>query len=356
MKILLAPGYSFPADTSAFIAARDVQDLLETKGRETAVCTPLPGFRNAIRFDAPAPSRKKLFVSDMIPPATYEETMYLRGALDSSFLKKDIAAIRDAIRTYHPDLLFEFSRPAAAIAARLENIPYVSYVPYGSTKDIPFPAKCLKDVNNVLSSLHLEQILRLSDLCVPAASRIGFSPAFLYRQPRGVTPLGSLCHHRKRRDPDSHVCIFPGALPAKTASALIDDCFLGAPYDVFGWYSDAQPSARDHLRISSVPRTEMLAGASVCIHDGCDALFSRCIYLGIPQIIISDGSWERARNASSLIHCGCGLVLNEETVTMADVYEAFRKVVTNDAYRKKAEHIADALLDDPDLTDIMKRF
>lgn len=355
MKVLILPAHRNPSDTASFMLARDIEAMMESNGRQTAVCSRLTGFNNAVKFDAPVPSEKKKLFGKWDAPDSQEEVLYRSGMLEAAFLKDDIDAVRKAIRAYQPDMIFEFCRPSGIIAARAENIPFISYVPYGTYKDIPFETSYLKAINKALSDHHLEQILRIRDMYDAAARRITIGPSMLYPKMKNVYQLGSLCSHRKAHTEKKQVCIFLGS-SGKWPKELIEESFLGAPYDVFAWYTDAQASARGHLKIMSTPRTELIAGSEACIHDGTDVVFSKCLYLGIPQILIDNGSWNRHRNASALIRLGSGIVLNEETVTMAKLYESYRKIVTEPAYKKRALRTAEALYNDPDLSETAKHF
>ncbi len=352
---MILPAESVPADTTSWIIARDLEEVLNAAGWQTAVCFSQAGFRQSVRCECPSPAAKNgLFLSDMKPPRSREETLFLRGLLDRSRLKKDIAAIRKAIADVRPDTVFELCRPAAVIAARLEKIPCVSYIPPGTNRDRLFPAKCLQDLNRVLSDVRLEQVLRLRDLYDGAALKYTFGTDFLFSRETDVRVFGSLSVHTKRREADGHVTVFFGGMERGFAADLVRDCFLGAPYDVCAWLGGSAPSSEGRLKITSVPRPEMIAGSSVCIHDGSDAVFTRCLYLGVPQIIINDGSLERDRNASALIRCGTGISLNESAVDVASLYENYRKMLTNPVYQKKADRIASVLSRDSDLSAILQ--
>ena len=351
MKALILPGHTDPPSLTPWIIARDLEQILNTAGIETAVCTKLTGFRHSVRFDAPVPKPKsRFFHNDIRPPQNAEETLFLSGSLDKSFLDSDLAAIRKAVKDFGPDMIFDVCRPAASAAARLSSLPYVSYVHWQRKSARPFPAKCLEDMNRFLSDNHLEQILHLSDLTDHAKLKYSFGTDFLFQREKDVLLLGALTAHPRRREPDRHVTIFLGFMNQKTAGKLIEDCFLGAPYPVFAWYGSATPSVREQLKITVIPRGEMIAGSSVCIHDGSEAVFTRCLYLGVPQIIISDGSSERSRTAAALLRCGTGITLNESTLDMAELYETYRKLLNDPDWQKKADRIAGILAKDPDFS------
>ncbi len=348
MKALILPAHTDPPSLTAWMIARDLEEILSSGGFETAVGTKLGGFRHSERFDAPVPAAKgRLFTSGMRPPQTPEEAMYLNGSLSRTFLEKDIRAIRSAVDAFKPDLIFDICRPAAPVAARLEGIPYISYVPWQRKSTRPFPAKCLEDLNRVLSANHLEQVLHLHDLLKDARLKYSFGTDFLFPRENGIVLLGALCAHNRRREPDRHLSVFLGAMGQKDGGKLVEDCFLGAPYPVYAWYGSPSPLIREQLKVNVIPRGEMIAGSSVCIHDGSDAVFTRCLYLGVPQIIITDGSFERSRTASALMRCGTGVSLNQDTLDMARLYETYRKLVNEPAYQKKADRVADVLQKDP---------
>jgi UDP:flavonoid glycosyltransferase YjiC (YdhE family) len=73
------------------------------------------------------------------------------------------------------------------------------------------------------------------------------------------------------------------------------------------------------------------------IHDGNEYLYNQCLMRGIPQIIVTDGTWRTSWDAQAAGRVGFGISLNLDLLSMATLYESYRRLLSDDWFRLRAE-------------------
>ena len=89
-------------------------------------------------------------------------------------------------------------------------------------------------------------------------------------------------------------------------------------------------------------------------HDGCEYVFNQCLCLGVPQMLITDGTWRSSWNANAAVRLGIGVTLDADLVTMAALYEGYRRLLSDDGYRARCDLIARQACALGDLSEFMK--
>ncbi|MEI6101078.1 MAG: UDP-glucoronosyl and UDP-glucosyl transferase, partial [Eubacteriales bacterium] len=141
MKVLIAP-MAVIMETSgpATRAAQIAHGLLEA-GHEPAFCAALDGNYNEVpgvaNFNCPIPSPFGLpmflgrgmfrFAQAMGAPQrqtvhSYEQVLFFAGNLSKTYFSRDVEAIRQAICSFRPDVVYAEFRLTAIVAAKLEKV------------------------------------------------------------------------------------------------------------------------------------------------------------------------------------------------------------------------------------------
>ena len=361
MKILITPPATRREDAASRILVQNMIDLFRQNGHAVSVCAPEDSrYRNTELFPAARPKVSFFHRRSEGVGKTYEEYLYSVGALDREYLTNDTETIRKAIAAFQPDLMIDAGRAAALIASRLDNIRIFTIVSAPMIRTRRFPAECINGLNEVLSSYRLEQVLQMRSLLETASRRIAFSPPAVQPFPDDfpVTRIGSMTPYPETAAPTDKVVILlhESSYKPKQLRRMITEAFLGAPYPVEAWYPDCLTAKEKNLHFLPAMNYQTVKDASVCIHDGSDALFNACLSAGVPQLIINNGSWQKNWNAYAAERLGTGLALAEDNLAMESLYENYRRLVADDYYRRQARFLADQTAALGSLEDIMQYF
>ncbi|NCB34173.1 MAG: hypothetical protein EOM64_09935 [Erysipelotrichia bacterium] len=332
--------------TSALLS-QNLTDIAVSKGNTVGICAPdAMAFKNASLYDSPQPKPAAgLFVRKRDPGRTYEEAFYAAGMLDAAYLKADAEAINSAISSFHPDLIINIGRPLSCAAANAQHIPCWSVVHAGMYRGRTFPRICLNDLNSLLSQMKQDQILRLSDLYRSCDRRITFSPASIqpFADMNQITRIGGMSEIQPERQTKRHLAVYlsrGGISPAKLKQMILQG-WKGAPYHVTAWVEGTGAASEENVSFTAKPVFSALDHPDAVIHDGNEYIYSQCLMRGIPQVVITDGTWRRSWDANAAARIGFGVSLNENVVSMASLYESYRRLMSDDWFRLHAESMRD---------------
>ena len=349
MKILLTPYILHSDDSAAYFLSQNLIDLFRSNGDITAVsaagdCT----LRGTELIAAPLP-QSSFFdrFRKVSHGSSYEEFLSSHNLLSAVNLRHDVTAVLDAIDHFQPDVIYEYCRPAALIAARIRQIPVRSFIHAGMYRSRNIPANLLSDINEVLAENRLEQVLKLTDLYGYAETLYSFGSPSLQSFPDTlkITRLGAMGSFFENISSHSSVSIYLGetAMKKTRLKKLVEDTFLGASYEVNVYLGDLPGGAEENIHWLTGLKTFVIPGCSAVIHDGNDYIFNYAAMLGIPQLIISDNSCMRSWNAFAASRNGIGIAINESEMNVSTIYENYRRLVTDDYYTIRAGMIRDEL-------------
>ena len=346
MRILISPASGRKNTSTAAFLAQNLIDLYQENGHACAVAAPSgSGFHNASLYSVPEPKAPLFSFSSKDHGKTYEEYMSAEHMLGEKYLQEAAEAQLDAVKEFKPDLIIEIGSPAAVIAARVSNIPYYSVISGAMYRSRSADTGLLSGLNKVLDSYKLEQVLRLTDLFRTASQHIVFGSMLMQPLPDDLNAvrIGSMTRAIENTADTGTVGVFLGNTGMRTSriTSVLQEAFLNAPFSVQIYDGTTPVSTNGNLSWLPSDRTSAMQGCSVIIHDGCGRIFSRALMLGIPQIIVSDGSCFRAWNASAASRCGFGITVFEREFGVSAVYESYRRIVVSDYYRKRAELFRD---------------
>ena len=262
------------------------------------------------------PLASRLGLMGRKPVRSFEEVLWLTGALDERYTRAAVDALRAHMRAIRPDVVYSEFNLAAVIAARAEGIPCV-----GSGSQPTTAAYA----SNPRKSAGIRRLLREMGMPAPASSltilegmKRRFIPSCPTLEPRagewavycgflGEVPM--VDSHSTDRD-CAVVYLGSGSVPAgvtmrvgrQISSVLGCDVYVaGVPETVC--------SAAGH-KVHCAPRlnfAELLPRACVMVHHGGQNSMMDALAYQAPQVVVPGRVFERQFNADAIERTRCGL-------------------------------------------------
>lgn len=297
---------------------------------EIPVPSPL-GLPDAIaRHTFPLASR--LGLMGRKPVHSFEEVLWLTGALDERYARAAVEALRTHMRAARPDVVYSEFNLAAIIAARAEGIPCVGSGSQPTTASY---------ASNPRKSVGIRRLLREMGMPAPASSLSileGMARRFIpsgptlepwageravycgfLDEPPALTPTPRDC---------ALVYLGAGSVPEgvsvragrELAEVLSCDVYVaGVP--------EAVQTVGDH-EVTYAPRfdfAELLPRARVMVHHGGQNSSMDALAYEVPQVVVPGRVFERQFNAEAVERTRCGLSVRAPKP--AHIAEAARRLV-----------------------------
>ena len=283
---------------------------------EIPVPSPL-GLPDAIaRHTFPLASR--LGLMGRKPMRSFEEVLWLTGALDERYTRAAVEVLRTHMRATRPDVVYSEFNLAAIIAARAEGIPCVGSGSQPTTTSY---------ASNPRKSAGIRRLLREMGMPAPASSltilegmRRRFIPSGPTLEPRAgeravycgfldeppaLTPTPRDC---------ALIYLGAGSVPAGVAARAGRELAEALSCDVYvAGVSEAVYAAGDR-EVACAPRcdfAELLPRARVFVHHGGQNSVMDALSYEVPQIIVPGRVFERQFNAEAVENARCGLTVRE---------------------------------------------
>ena len=283
---------------------------------EIPVPSPL-GLPEAIaRHTFPVASR--LGLMGRKPVHSFEEVLWLTGALDERYTRAAVDALRAHMRTARPNVVYSEFSLAAVIAARAEGIPCVGSASQPTTASY---------ASNPRKSAGIRRLLREMGMPAPASSLTIFEGM----RRRFIPSCPTL---EPRAGERAVYCGFldePPALPAKNRDCAL--VYLGAGSVTAGVAVRAGRELAEALgcdvyvagapeavqvsgghTVTCAPRfdfAELLPRARVFVHHGGQNSMMDALSHEVPQLIVPGRVFERQFNAEAVENARCGLTVRK---------------------------------------------
>ena len=288
---------------------------------EIPVPSPL-GLPDAIaRHTFPLASR--LGLMGRKPVRSFEEVLWLTGALDERYTRAAVDALRAHMRTIRPDVVYSEFNLAAIIAARAEGIPCVGSGSQPTTTSY---------ASNPRKSAGIRRLLREMGMPAPASSLSileGMARRFIpsgptlepcagersvycgfLDEPPALTPTPRDC---------ALIYLGAGSVPAGVAARAGRELAEALSCDVYvAGVSEAVQAVGDR-EVACAPRcdfAELLPCARVFVHHGGQNSVMDALSYEVPQVIVPGRVFERQFNAEAVENARCGLTVREPKPTL----------------------------------------
>ena len=301
---------------------------------EIPVPSPL-GLPDAIaRHTFPLASR--LGLMGRKPVRSFEEVLWLTGALDERYTRAAVEVLRTHMRAARPDVVYSEFNLAAIIAARAEGIPCVGSGSQPTTASY---------ASNPRKSAGIRRLLREMGMPAPASSLSileGMARRFIpsgptlepcagersvycgfLDEPPALTPTPRDC---------ALIYLGAGSVPAGVAARAGRELAEALSCDVYvAGVSEAVQAVGDH-EVTCAPRfdfSELLPRARVFVHHGGQNSMMDSLSYEVPQVIVPGRVFERQFNAEAVENARCGLTVRASQPTL--IARAARTLVDESA-------------------------
>lgn len=280
------------------------------------------------------PLASRLGLMGRKPVRSFEEVLWLTGALGERYTRAAVDALRAHMRAIRPDVVYSEFNLAAVIAARAEGIPCV-----GSGSQPTTAAYS----SNPRKSAGIRRLLREMGMPTPASSltilegmKRRFIPSCPTLEPRageravycgflGEVPM--VDSHSTDRD-CAVVYLGSGSVPAGVAMRVGRQISSALGCDVYvAGVPEAVYAAAGH-KVHCAPRlnfAELLPRSRVMVHHGGQNSMMDALVYQAPQVVVPGRVFERQFNADAVERTRCGLSVRAPKPAL--IAEAARRLV-----------------------------
>ena len=281
------------------------------------------------------PLASRLGLMGRKPVHSFEEVLWLTGALDERYTRAAVDTLRAHMRAARPDVVYSEFSLAAVIAARAEGIPCV-----GSGSQPTTAAYA----SNPRKSAGIRRLLREMGMPAPASSltvlegmRRRFIPSCPTLEPRAgerAVYCGFLDEPPaltgRPRD-CALVYLGAGSVPAGVAVRAGRELADALDCDVYvAGVPEAVHAVGNH-EVACAPRfdvAELLPRAQVFVHHGGQNSAMDALSYAVPQVIVPGRIFERQFNAEAVENARCGLTVHAPKPAL--IARAARRIVVDE--------------------------
>jgi uncharacterized protein (TIGR00661 family) len=265
---------------------------------------------------------------------SFEEVLFIVGAIKESFFEEDVAAIRSAIQEFKPDVVYAEFRPSAIVAARMENIPVATGYSYPVRKAYASSPQYSKGVRQFLLRHELQDIESVLDIFEWADLKIIPScyvlepiddPKVIFTGPFQVfAPKVPVQNSGKNA---IVVYMGNGSISYRTQLSVLKEAFYNLPYQVY--IASYQADTTDDGNIHTARRFDfnaLLPQAAVFINHGGQNSILSGVMSAVPQIVFPGNVFERQYNADSIERINIGKRYDDAQFTPSILVQTVQKI------------------------------
>jgi len=281
------------------------------------------------------PLASRLGLMGRKPVRSFEEVLWLTGALDERYTRAAVDALRAHMRAIRPDVVYSEFNLAAIIAARAEGIPCVGSGSQPTTASYASNPRKSAGIRRLLHDMGMPA--PASSLTVLEGMRRRFIPSCPTLEPRAGERVV--------------YCGFLDEPPALTATPR--DCvlvYLGAGSVPVGVAVRAGRELADVLScdvyVAGVPEATQVSGghtvtcaprfdvadflprARVFVHHGGQNSMMDALSYAVPQVLVPGRVFERQFNAEAVENARCGLTVHAPKPAL--IARAARRIVVDE--------------------------
>ena len=263
------------------------------------------------------PLASRLGLMGRKPVHSFEEVLWLTGALDERYTRAAVDTLRAHIRAARPDVVYSEFSLAAVIAARAEGIPCVGSASQPTTAAY---------ASNPRKSAGIRRLLRDMGMPAPASSLTvleGMRRRFIPSCPTLEPQAGERAVYCGFLDEPPALTVTPrdcalvylgaGSVPAGVAVRAGREVARALGCDVYvAGIPEATQVSGVHT-VTCAPRfdfSELLPRARVFVHHGGQNSMMDALSYAVPQVIVPGRVFERQFNAEAVESARCGLTVH----------------------------------------------
>jgi UDP:flavonoid glycosyltransferase YjiC (YdhE family) len=371
MKILIVPMAAAAPTAGPFSRAMAIAIEAQKRGHQVAFCAaeemnykavdgiknyfaPIPKLFGVIPFSIAKrvlPIIQKLKIQEKKEVKSFEQVLFISGAITGDFFSRDVNWIRKASNEFKPDVIFAEFRPAAIVAAKLDNTKVVTDYSYPTQKAYASSPEYCENVKHFLSENRLPEIESVLDIFEWADTKVVASSYSL--EPidgENIHFVGPIIPVPEPGNPTGvkNVIFYlgTGTISYDKTVKIAIDTFKDSNYQVYV----AVPPRKKYPALKNIHIQERFDFRKLmpdCVafinHGGQNSIMTGLIY-GVPQIIFPGKVFERKYNAHSIKNIGAGLQCSESDFNSEAISTIIRKFTSELAYQNNSERIGKELL------------
>ena len=281
------------------------------------------------------PLASRLGLMGRKPVHSFEEVLWLTGALDERYTRAAVNTLRAHMRAARPDVVYSEFSLAAVIAARAEGIPCVGSASQPTTAAY---------ASNPRKSGGVRRLLREMGMPAPASSLTvleGMGRRFIPSCPTLEPRAGERAVYCGFLDeppaltgrPRDCALVYLGAgsVPAGVAVRAGRELAEALGCDVYvAGVPEATQVSGGHT-VTCAPRfdvAELLPRAQVFVHHGGQNSMMDALSYEVPQVIVPGRIFERQFNAEAVENARCGLTVHAPKPAL--IARAARRIVVDE--------------------------
>ena len=263
------------------------------------------------------PLASRLGLMGRKPVHSFEEVLWLTGALDYRYSCAVVEKLREFMRTWRTDIVYSEFNLAAVIAARAEGIPCVGSGSQPTT---------VAYASNPRKSAGIRRLLREMGMPAPASSLTvleGMRRRFIPSCPTLEPWAGERAVYCGFLDEPSALTGMPrdcalvylgaGSVPAGVAVRAGRELAEVLGCDVYVAGAPEATQVSDGHTVTCAPRfdfAELLPRARIFVHHGGQNSMMDALSHEVPQLIVPGRVFERQFNAEAVESARCGLTVH----------------------------------------------
>jgi UDP:flavonoid glycosyltransferase YjiC (YdhE family) len=333
MKVLIAPMAAVAETSGPFSRAKALAIGLLQKSHKPAFCAAkdinFQHVEGVPEYFAPIPSpiglpmaigkrafaiAQRLGIQQRRKVRSFEEVLFIVGAIQERFFAEDVLAARRAIQEFQPDVVYAEFRPAAIVAARMEKVRVAISYSYPARKEYASSPRYSHGVQRFLHHQGLGDIESVLDIfewadlkIVPSSYELEpiCDPKVVFTGPFVVPhPLSKRSEHEKNA---IVVYMGNGSITYPTQLSVLNKSFQGKEYQIYIASYQARLADQGNLHMAKRFDFNTLLPSAIAFinHGGQNSVLSG-ILSGVPQIIFPGNVFERQYNAASVGRLGLG--------------------------------------------------
>ncbi len=281
------------------------------------------------------PLASRLGLMGRKPVRSFEEVLWLTGALDKRYTRAAINTLRVHMRAARPDIVYSEFSLATVIAARAEGIPCVGSGSQPTTATY---------ASNPRKSAGIRRLLREMGMTAPASSLTvleGMGRRFIPSCPTLEPRAGERAVYCGFLDEPPALTATPrdcalvylgaGSVPAGVAVRAGRELADALGCDVYvAGVPEAVHAVGDH-EVTCAPRfdvAELLPRAQVFVHHGGQNSVMDALSYAVPQGLVPGRIFERRFNAEAVENARCGLTVHAPKPAL--IARAARRIVVDE--------------------------
>ncbi len=264
------------------------------------------------------PLASRLGLMGRKPVHSFEEVLWLTGALDERYTRAAVDALRAHMCAIRPDVVYSEFNLATVIAARAEGVPCVGSASQPTTASYASHPRNSAGIRRLLREMGMPS--PASSLTILEGVRRRFIPSCPTLEPRAgerAVYCGFLDEPpvltATPRD-CALVYLGAGSVPAGVAVRAGRELAEALGCDVYvAGVSEAVQTVGDH-EVTCAPRfdfADLLPRARVFVYHGGQNSMMDALSYEVPQVIVPGRVFERQFNAEAVENVRCGLTVRE---------------------------------------------